>query len=290
MHSFDQIASAPRFRDAVRKQATIGTLSVGVLEMQFSPQLIKGLPAEYTSLALINAPTRIKHRYPGSDRPTQGFTPGDLILRPPGLAYESQVFNPLDVSVFAIQTEVVRTTTTNFNANVGEVFGRLEARPFRSPLVACLGRNLVDCARSGGDRLYADSLSFALIHELWRIAEGQFHPAEKAVGRLPASTLRRIDELIDGSQGAQIGLERLAEVAGMSTTALGASMKETTGQTPYQYVLSRRVARARDLIETTTVPIARIAHNCGFSSQSHMTDVFRAKLGITPGKLRHARR
>lgn len=290
MHSFEEIATAPRFQHAIRERAKVGTLSVGVLEMQFSPQRIEGLPAEYSALALINTPTKIKHRYPGFERPTQEFTPGDLILRPPNLSYESQVFNPLDVSVFAIETEVVKATTTDFNANVGEVFARLDVRPFRSPLVASLCSKLADCARANCDRLYVDSLSFALIHELWRIADGHLHPAEKTPGRLPARTLRRLDELIDETQGAQIGLERLAEAAGMSTTALRVAMKETTGQTPYQYVLARRVALARDLVETTMEPLARIAHRCGFASQSHMTDVFRAKLGVSPGKLRAAKR
>lgn len=286
MHSFEEIATAPRFRDAVREQAKVGTLAVGVLEMQFTPQRIEGLPAAYSALALINSPTKIKHSYPGFERPTQDFTPGDMILRPPNLAYESQVFDPLDVSVFAIETEVVKATTTDFNANVGEVFARLDVRPFRSPLVASLGKQLVDCARTDCDRLYVDSLSFAMIHELWRMADGHIHPAEKTPGRLPARIQRRLDDLIDAAQGTQIGLDRLAETAGMSTTALRVAMKDSTGQTPYQYVLARRVARARDLVENTALSLAEIAFRCGFSSQSHMTDVFRAKLGATPGKLR----
>lgn len=289
MHSFDQVAEAPRFQHAVRERARVGALSIGVLEMHFTPQLIEGLPADYTSLALINAPTRIKHRYPDIERPTQDFTSGDLILRPPDLPYESQVFNPLDVSVFAIETEVVRTATTDFNANVGEVFARLDMRPFRSPVVSSLSRRLADCAGTPGDHLYADSLSFALIHELWRMAQGNLHPSESAPGALTTRQMREIDEAISSTAGDTSSLEDLAALTAMSMTAFSAAMKATTGQTPYQYVLSRRTAKARDLIETTALPLSQIAFRCGFSSQSHMTDVFRAKVGTTPGKLRKAR-
>lgn len=289
MHSFDQVANAPRFQHAVREQAKVGALSIGVLEMQFSPQLIEGMPADYTSLALINAPTRITHRYPDGERPTQDFAPGDLILRPPDLPYESQVHTPLDVSVFAIGTEVVRTATTDFNADVSEVFARLDMRPFRSPMVASLGTRLEECARTPGNHLYADSLSFALIHELWRMARGDLHPSESTPGALTARQMRDIDEAVSAGAGEPVSLEDLAELTGMSMTAFSAALKTTTGQTPYQYVLSRRTAKARDLIETTVLPLSQIAFRCGFSSQSHMTDVFRAKIGTTPGKLRKAR-
>ncbi|MEM6623216.1 MAG: AraC family transcriptional regulator [Pseudomonadota bacterium] len=289
MQSFDEIATAPRFRHAIRERSKVGTLSLGVLQMQFSPQLIEGPPVDYAALAVINSATRIKHRYPGSERPMQDFTPGDMILRPPNLSYESQVFDPLDVSVFAIAPEVVKATTTAFNADVGEVFARLEARPFRSPLIASLCRQLSDCARTGCDRLYVDSLSFALIHELWRIADGHLHPSETSPGKLTPHQLRRIDEFVADAPRGQVDLGRLACALKMSTTAFTAAIKATTGQTPYQYVLSRRLDRARDLAETTTLSLAEIAFRCGFSSQSHMTDVFRAKLGTTPGQLRRAR-
>ena len=56
--------------------------------------------------------------------------------------------------------------------------------------------------------------------------------------------------------------------------------------TPYQYVLDKRIERAQLMIETTSLSLAQISFASGFSSQSHMTDVFRAKLGMTPGKVR----
>jgi transcriptional regulator GlxA family with amidase domain len=98
--------------------------------------------------------------------------------------------------------------------------------------------------------------------------------------------LRRIDEIISETLGDQINLEDLAASTSMSLPAFSTAMKATTGQTPYQYVLTRRVDRARGMVESTVLPLAQIAFRCGFSSQSHMTDVFRAKLGTTPGRLR----
>jgi AraC family transcriptional regulator len=60
---------------------------------------------------------------------------------------------------------------------------------------------------------------------------------------------------------------------------------------PYRYLLQRRLARAREWLETTNAPIAEIAHALGFTDQSHLTKFFRRGTGMTPGQLRaHSRR
>jgi len=62
-----------------------------------------------------------------------------------------------------------------------------------------------------------------------------------------------------------------------------------TGLTPHQYVMSRRVARARRLLEEGELPITAIAAETGFASQSHLTDLFRREVGVTPRAYRAAR-
>ncbi len=48
------------------------------------------------------------------------------------------------------------------------------------------------------------------------------------------------------------------------------------------YVLNRRLERAKSLLQKTLMPLVSIAAACGFSSQTHMTDLFRFHLGKTP--------
>jgi AraC-like DNA-binding protein len=64
------------------------------------------------------------------------------------------------------------------------------------------------------------------------------------------------------------------------------AFKATTGWSPHQYVLHRRLARAQHLLRTTQMPIAAIAYEVGFGSQSHMTTVFRRLLQTTPSRYR----
>ena len=81
-------------------------------------------------------------------------------------------------------------------------------------------------------------------------------------------------------------MKELASLLGRPAARFLVDFKATTGQTPYQYVLSRRIARAQELLSAGEMPLAEVAYACGFASQSHMTDVFRQKLGVTPGRYR----
>ena len=56
----------------------------------------------------------------------------------------------------------------------------------------------------------------------------------------------------------------------------------STGISPYQYVLKQRVAKTKDLLKNSKLPLADIAYECGFSSQSQMTQHFRKQVGVTP--------
>ena len=290
MQTFEEIVTEPRYRDSVRSAHRVGTARVGVSEMSWKTGELKNIRARYSALTLYKTPSRIKHTICGEDRPVRSFLPGDLMLRPPNLDYDTEYHTPVEITVFAIENELVQNATTAFAADVGSVFSRLEARPFRSPLIEGLARQLADAANRNADRLYVDSLTNTLIHELWRMADGTVLASETDPGALAPGQMRKVDELIDTARGASLTAEMLAQTVAMSMTAFSAALKQTTGMTPYKYVLSRRLDGARNLLQTTGLPLAEIAYRCGFGSQSHMTDVFRCKLGTTPGKLRAAHR
>jgi AraC family transcriptional regulator len=59
---------------------------------------------------------------------------------------------------------------------------------------------------------------------------------------------------------------------------------------PHRWVRSFRVQRAKELLERSPHSLALVAYECGFSDQSHMTRVFSAAVGITPGAWRRNRR
>jgi AraC family transcriptional regulator len=62
------------------------------------------------------------------------------------------------------------------------------------------------------------------------------------------------------------------------------------GMTPHRYVLRLRLERVHELLTRTSFSIARIAAQCGFNSQSHMTSCFAQAYGITPARARQQSR
>ena len=51
---------------------------------------------------------------------------------------------------------------------------------------------------------------------------------------------------------------------------------------PHAFVVQRRVERATRLLGARSLPIKVIAHECGFSDQSHFCRTFRGVMGLTP--------
>jgi AraC family transcriptional regulator len=62
--------------------------------------------------------------------------------------------------------------------------------------------------------------------------------------------------------------------------------KQSTGLSPYQYVIQQRLDRAMELLKNTDRSIVDIAVKTGFANQSHLTTQFRKYRSITPKKYR----
>lgn len=110
---------------------------------------------------------------------------------------------------------------------------------------------------------------------------------------LPAKTngdrasIRRVRDLIEGGLGEDLALETLAAEARMSSWHFLRVFRRETGATPHLYVLQRRLARARRLLEAGEPPAA-VAAATGFTDQSHLTNRFRRTYGVTPAVFRLA--
>ncbi|PSJ56975.1 AraC family transcriptional regulator [Kumtagia ephedrae] len=103
---------------------------------------------------------------------------------------------------------------------------------------------------------------------------------------LSDAAFRRIVDFIEAGLEGAINCESLAGVAGLPLRCVFDGIKARTGLSPYQFVISRRVERARVLLEQSNLPIADVALACGFASQQHLTTTLTRKLGRTPSRIR----
>jgi len=82
-------------------------------------------------------------------------------------------------------------------------------------------------------------------------------------------------------------LEQMAAVARLSAYHFARQFKRATGLPPHQYVIMRRVERARQLLQAgTDLSLAEVAACAGFSDQSQFCHHFKRLVGVTPGQFR----
>jgi AraC family transcriptional regulator len=99
-------------------------------------------------------------------------------------------------------------------------------------------------------------------------------------------TLQKVVEFVDAGIASKLGLGELAHIARMSEHQFLRCFSLATGMTPHQFVLEKRIAHAERLLRLTAAPIAQVAMEAGFHSQAHLSQVFRARRGTTPGTIR----
>jgi AraC family transcriptional regulator len=142
-----------------------------------------------------------------------------------------------------------------------------------------------------GGRLLAESLGKVLaVHRLRHVdASGQAASHPERV--LPEYKLRAVIAYIDAHLEAELSLDHLASMAHLSRYHFARLFKISTGLPPRQYVISRRVERAKELLcERDPLPLAKVATEVGFSDQSHFTRHFKRLVGITPRQFRQTAR
>lgn len=84
----------------------------------------------------------------------------------------------------------------------------------------------------------------------------------------------------------EISLERLSDYCRVNRTTLTRCVREVTGLTPREYLLSHRLRVAKKHLAFTDVPIKEIARRCGFKTVQHFGRIFREQEGITPAAYR----
>ncbi|GLS88469.1 AraC family transcriptional regulator [Cypionkella aquatica] len=92
--------------------------------------------------------------------------------------------------------------------------------------------------------------------------------------------------LLDDLDG-DVSIAKVAEACNLSRGYFIRAFRDTTGQTPYQWLVSARIRRACDLLRAPAITsLAEVAVQCGFNDQSHFTRVFASVVGTTPGAWR----
>lgn len=140
-------------------------------------------------------------------------------------------------------------------------------------------------ARDHGKKVAQDVAKVLLVVMKRQGGQAQFSPLMAAVApqetpvtRVQNHVLERLDEAFS--------IERMASLANMSTRHFARVFAREVNMTPMEFLQSARIDRARNLLETSDLPLKTVAYKSGFGSVRHMRFLFSEKLGLTPTQYR----
>ena len=217
--------------------------------------------------------------------------PGSMALVPRGFRFDVHCVRSQRSPQWILDLD-----QATFAQRVGETVrgGRIELTTqlnITDPQVGSLCRLLQADLEAGSPSgsLYGELVGAALAIQLAICCSSTTPVGVAAKGGLSPGRLRRIFEYVEANLDVNVRLDVLAGEAGVSAFHFSRLFKQSTGSSPHQYLLCRRLDRAKTLLRETESSLADVARATGFADQSHFTKVFRKFVGVPPSEYRSRR-
>jgi AraC family transcriptional regulator len=219
-------------------------------------------------------------RISGGSRSTLADVRGKLTFAPIGSSVEGwNCFKGRVSSVFAVH---LAPPTSDHHAN--DISNVPPSLYFENNNLKATLQKLQSVLNGSGidDHAYAETLGLLLLWELRHAADPKCSQLKPVRGGLTELQLRRIKEFVDVHISKRIGTSELANLAGLSQFHFIRAFKHSVGLSPYQYVLSKRISVAKEMLSKRDLSLADVAVAVGFSDSSQLNRVFRKLIGVTP--------
>jgi len=238
-------------------------------------------PLWHTVLVQLDQPTSFEWR--DGERTGRTFVPAwNVGIYPALKPIHTRCQDTRDFICLALEPEFLHCAAHEISQPDGL---ELSPRPVNDdPFIRGLALALESELRAGcpGGRWYGESLGRALaVHLVRRYAAAHTAPRDEG-DRLGRVRLQEVLDHIHQNLAGEITLGTLASTAGLSQFHFARLFKRATGLAPHQYVIRRRVEKAKQLLVSTQSDVADIAVQTGFCDQSHLTTHFKRVYGVTP--------
>jgi AraC family transcriptional regulator len=213
---------------------------------------------------------------------------GDIDIVPAGTQCIWEPDGPDTALIVGMEPDLLRDAAEGLGlkADRVEIVNRFQIRDAQIEHICFALKREMEAGFPTG-HLFLDSLSTALAAAIVlrhsSLTTTPFPSHQSMSGR----RLRLALSYIESNLKHDLSMNEIAKAAGVSVTHLKTAFRQATGTSVHQYVIERRVERAKSLLSSGNSSISEIAQETGFAHQSHLARHMRRILGYSPKAVRH---
>jgi AraC family transcriptional regulator len=200
--------------------------------------------------------------------------PGTIIVGAPGQQLHVRVTPPFDFLHVYVDNRFLEK----------DLVAVRDVKPFRDALAVELGRSLLseDVHRFQPDyaRVVATTIAMRAMGN---------RPVKARCGGLPKWRMQRLEQYLADNIDKRISLDDMAVTAGLSKMHFAAQFRAATGFRPHEYLLFKRIERAKAMLAAGQMSLVDVAFSTGFNAQAHFSTVFKRFTGKSPARWKQER-
>jgi AraC family transcriptional regulator len=214
---------------------------------------------------------------------------GDLEIIPPNLGGVWELKSQDTALVIGLKLRVLERiiSESGGDPNKLQVCNRFQVRDSQIEHIGWALKAEMESGYPCG-RAYMDALATGLAASIVRSHSSFARPPRTMKAAMSGNKLKAVLGYIEDHLGRDLGLDEIAEIAGLSVSHFKTLFRKSMGMPPHQYLIRRRVDRAAMQLRSGKSPIGQVALENGFCHQSHLAMHTRRVLGVTPQEIRDA--
>lgn len=204
--------------------------------------------------------------------------------------WQAHLVDPFEVVHFHVPATALDTLSDSIATRRISYISSTPARGTVDPAFRHLIEALLPVlgGRMQASQLYSEHVLLAMCeHVAFRYGDPQPRRSLTRGALSPFQTRRAID-FLTRHLAQDVSLEDVASECRVSVSHFIRAFRRTTGTTPHQWLLQRKLERAMQLLASGEA-LSEIAAECGFCDQSHLTRAFTRRFGVSPGRWRRER-
>jgi AraC family transcriptional regulator len=220
----------------------------------------------------------------GGESHTGSAVHGDIDIIPARVDSRWVIHDQNDTAlILALPSSLVDTVAEEhgFDSRRVEIRNRFQIRDAQLENICWALKAEMEANYPSG-RLYTDSLAVSVASRLISTYSSVAQRTITKSGGLGGRRFKQTLAYIEDHLSEDLSLSRIASLTGVSPSHFKTLFRESAGVPMHQYVIQRRIERAKDLLMQDKLSIAEIALATGFSHQSHLARHMRRSVGLSP--------